>query len=35
MRNDRLGIFLIIVRRQPVVFRADKSFEEAPGTARH
>ena len=31
MTGDR--IFLIIVRRQPVVFGADEGFEEAPGAA--
>src|SRR5690242_21853426 len=30
MSNDWRRIFLIVVGRQPVVFRADKGFEEPP-----
>ena len=32
-RGDRM--LLIVVRRQPVVFRADEGFEERPGLARN
>ena len=35
VRDDGPGIFLEVVRRQPVVFSSHKSFEEAPGTASH
>src|SRR5215467_8183358 len=30
VRDDRVGIFLKIVRRQEIVFLADEFFEEAP-----
>jgi len=33
VRNYRCGIFLKIIRRQPIVFRADEGFEETPGPA--
>ena len=34
MRNHGHGMLLHIVRRQPIVFRADEGFEERPGFAR-
>jgi len=35
MRNCGTTIFLIIVRRQPIIFRANESLEERPGFARY
>ena len=35
MGNDRSRIFLKIIRRQPVVFGANESFEETPGAASY
>src|SRR5665647_3482146 len=34
MRNRCAAILLIVIRRQPMIFRADKGLEECPGLAR-
>src|SRR5216684_6543636 len=34
MRNYSNPILLIVVRRQPMIFRADKGLEEAPSLSR-
>jgi len=34
MRHDAGGMLLKIVRRQPVVLRADEGLEKVPGPAR-
>ena len=34
MRNRGTAILLIVIRRQPMIFRADKGLEERPSFAR-
>ena len=34
MRNSGTAILLIVIRWQPMIFRADKGLEECPGLAR-